>query len=261
MWKMKKLITLTILLSLTSCALFSNKEKWINKDNINPVKKDYEEHMVELGKSYIKSPGVKVVKLSKFSRKYLNSLYYRLLNNNELLFEKKFKPKFFIIKSRTPFYFSLPKGHFYFSHGLINKFIKNEELLAAILAGEIVKSLRSIYLKQKVVPIGYMRTERMLSIARIPFDTKNQINKWSYFILKRAGYDPSVYLSWLQLQNRNTLEFSLQYGNVQTLSREEFLFKNYVSQNREKSESLLRKKITSSLAFYRMINELKRIAK
>ena len=259
--KMKKLIILLIITFLTSCSLFSKREKWIDKDLINPIKKDYEEHLVKLGQNYIDSPGIKVVKLSRHSNRYLKSLYKRMVNDNELLFDETFNPKFYIIKSRTPFYFSLPKAHFYLSLGLVKKFIKNEEMLAAVLSAEIIKSLRSVYKKQKVVPIGYMRTERMLSLVRIPFDTKNKINKWAYFILRRSGYDPSVYLTWLQLQNRNTLEFSLQYGNVQTISREEFQFKNFVSQNRENNERFLSKKTSSSLAFYKMINEIKRIGR
>ncbi len=256
---MRNLLVILTLISISSCSIFKEKEQWIDIKEIQPIKEDYEEHLISLGNNYINSPNVKTIKLSKSSRKYLESLYLRLTNDNEALFRKKFIPKFYIIKNRTPFYFSLPRGHFYFSLGLIKKFITNEELLVAVLSGEIVKSLSSIYQKHIVVPVGYMRTERMLSLARISFDMKNEINRWAYFVLHRSGYDPAVYLTWLQLQNRNTLEFSLQYGNVQSISREEFSFKNFVSKNRKKTELPKRRKSITSLSFYKMINELKRV--
>jgi hypothetical protein len=254
-----KYIKITILLfTLTSCSLFKSQEKWIDANKIESVSKDFEDHLVSLGENYIQSPDIKTIKLSRSSNKYLTSMYNRLVNNFESLFKVKYKPKFYIIKNRTPFYFSLPRANFYFSSGFLKKFVKNEELLAASLSGEVVKSLRGIYQKQTVVPVGYMRTERMLSIVRIPFETKSEINKWAYFTLKRSGYDPSVYLTLLQLQNRNTLEFSLQYGNVQSISREEFLFKNFISQKGKTGVRGIRKKNGRKHDFYKMINELKR---
>jgi len=77
-----------------------------------------------------------------------------------------------------------------------------------------------------LIPLGFCTTEKMISITRIKPEIKNKVNEWAYFALKRAGFDPSAYLNWIQVQNRNTLDFSLYLGDAIGISREEYLFKN-----------------------------------
>ena len=76
-------------------------------------------------------------------------------------------------------------------------------------------------------------------------------------MLRRAGYDASAYLNWLQTQNKNTLDFTLQYGVTRTLSREEFLYKNFlVTQGfSDKEDGFL---VNSSASFYKLLKEVKR---
>ena len=230
----------------------------LKRDSANSYKtKDFEDHLIALGEDYLKSPQIETVALTKKSKRYLRNIYDRLVKNSELIFDRKDKPQFFIIKSRAPFYFSLPKSRIFVSSGLVLKYLKNEQLLVAALAHEIIKSQKSLYEKNIMIPVGFVTTEKMLSITRISLDLKSEVNKWTYYMLRRAGYDSSAYLNWLQTQNKNTLDFTLQYGDTRTLSREEFLYKNFlVSQGfSDKEDEFL---VNSSASFYKLLKEVKR---
>ena len=230
----------------------------LKRDSANSYKKkDFEDHLIALGEDYLKSPQIKTVALTKKSKRYLKNIYDRLVKNSELIFDRKDKPQFFIIKSRAPFYFSLPKSRIFISSGLVLKYLKNEQLLVAALAHEIIKSQKSLYEKNIMIPVGFVTTEKMLSITRISLDLKSEVNKWTYYMLRRAGYDSSAYLNWLQTQNKNTLDFTLQYGDTRTLSREEFLYKNFlVTQGfSDKEDEFL---VNSSASFYKLLKEVKR---
>lgn len=189
---------------------------------------DYSAHLEYLGEVYLASPGITQVQLSARAEQYLKKVYNNLVVNNEILLAGGEAPRFFLIKSPTPFYFSLPGSQFFLSTGLLDKYLRNEDLLVAMLTHEVVKSIRGVYEKRSVVPVGHIGTERMLQLTRIPLPVKMEVNKWSYFVMKRAGYDPTAYLNWLQTQNKNTLDFTMQLGDVRTISREEFLFKNFM---------------------------------
>ncbi|MCO4794030.1 MAG: hypothetical protein KC493_09970 [Bacteriovoracaceae bacterium] len=259
---MKKLTCLIFLITITSCTSLEMIRDGIignfNHESANVyIDDDYLDHLVSLGEDYLSSPGVDSVKLSKRSRSYLESIYNRLIRNSELIFDKREKPTFTILKNRQPFYFSLPRSRFFISSGLLLKYLKNEQLLVAAIAHEIIKSQKNLYEKRVLVPVGFLTTEKILSMTRIPLSIKSEVNKWTYYMLRRAGYDSSAYLNWLQTQNKNTLDFTLQYGDTRTLSREEFLYKNFlVTQGlSDKEESFL---INSSSYFYKLIREVKR---
>lgn len=219
------------------------------------VSADYAAHLKYLGKSFLATPGVQTIKLSSSSRLYLEEVYSKLVKNNELLLSGSESPHFYIIKSKIPFYFSLPGSEFYFSTGLVEKYLKNELLLVAMLSAETFKSVNLIYEKNVVVPLGYITIERLLSLVKIPLQVKAEINNNSYLILRRAGYDPSAYLVWLQTQNKNMLDFSLQHGTTRRLSREEYLFKNFIASKKDRFEGIEEK--NSSKLFYKFINEIK----
>ena len=85
---------------------------------------------------------------------------------------------------------------------------------------------------------------------------KVEIHKWSYYLLKRTGVGPDSYLSWLQVKNRNSLDFSLQLGDIRSISREEALFKAFLIEA-EKDSTRFSKYRGSSKAFYRLLNEIK----
>ena len=250
---------LIIIITLTSCSLFKSDFQYLEtNDQVSDYKTgDYEAHLKSLSSSYINTPGVKRINLTRGSIKYLKEVYYRMVNNNELLLKKGETPKFFVIKNKIPFVFSLPGSQFFLSTGLLTRYLKNEALLASVLAYEIIKSSRQMYKKKFIVPVGFVKTAKMLSLTRLDLKEKSEINKWSFFVLKRAGYDPFAILNWIQTQNKNTLDFSFHLGGARNISKEEFMFKNFLAQRSERGEENFILKNSSS-GFYVLLNDVKR---
>lgn len=262
---MKSIKTVLLIASvffIASCARFQefvglDYRRDFSKDLQELSPKDYHAHLEYLGAVYLQSPGVSTLRMSDRSQQYLLSVYRNLVENNEILLSEYEEPRFFLIDSATPFYFSLPGSQFFFSSGLLDKYLRNEDLLVSMLAHEVVKSIRGIYNKRTLVPVGYIGTERILQMTRVGLPIKMEVNKWSYFVMRRAGYDPSAYLNWLQTQNKNTLDFTMQLGDTRTISREEFLFKNFmVSEDTQEGFGILPS--NSSQEFYYFLNDLRR---
>jgi hypothetical protein len=260
---MNKTFLITLLLFLSSC---STLHRWKEKFLPDPAGKvrlqkhqpdDYANHLISLGDSYLKTKGIKVIKLDNKSRKYLLSLFNKVVENNELLLSQG-EPHFTIIKSAIPFHFSLPGDRFFLSSGLISNYFKHEEILVAVLTFEMIKSDYLLYEKKTRIPVGFIPTKQILELTRIPIKYKMEINRWAFFAMKRAGFDAFAYLNWLQTQNKNTLDFSILLGNEQQISKEEFLFKKFIIQQgiQEKDIKLLRS--NSSPLFYHFINTIKR---
>ncbi len=224
-----------------------------------PSNKDYIDHLASMGEVYLTSDDVKEVKLKNESIQLLDQIYERIISNNEILLTKLNKPKFHVIQNKTPFLFSLPKAQFFISSGLIEKYLKSEDLFVAALAAEIIKSERNIYEKRLMIPLGFLNTERMIQITRLRPETKFQLNEWCYFVLKRSGYDASAYLNWIQVQNRNTLDFSLYLGDAIGISKEEHLFKNFMTKQGIASVEKKLNEANSSRAFYNLLNNIVRI--
>lgn len=221
---------------------------------------DYVAHLQSLASDYTQNSGVMTVTLSEGSRNYLEGIYKKLVQTNELLLDQKITPKFFVVKDSAPFYFSLPGGNFFFSLGLIKRYFKHEDFLVAALSTEIVKSHRKIYAKKVIVPVGHVSTERIISLTKIPLDLKNKINKWGYYVMTRAGFDGHVLLIWLQTINRNSLEFSMIIGDAQTISQEESQMKTFVISEGMIDWSERKGEFNSSKGFYGFINELEKVA-
>ncbi|MBL6988215.1 MAG: hypothetical protein ISR65_00465 [Bacteriovoracaceae bacterium] len=258
MVKLVSLFSIIILSSCSSLGLF--KATTSSLDLISSYalydNKDHAYHLNVLGKHYINSPNVLQINLSRSDQEYLTSLYNKITHSNELLLNRQLTPKFYIIVDESPFYFSLPNVHFFFSYGLINKYITHEGPLASLLAYEIIKSHRQIYTKSTTVPLGYIGTEQMIHLTRIPTNKKMQLNKWTYWALKRAELHPQTYLMWLQIQNKNALDFALQFGDIRRISKEEFLFKNFIVKQKQpdNDENLA---TNSSKQFYKFIHSIK----
>jgi len=257
---MKKLLVLNlfVLVFLAACTTASKNTK--DFSNLSePATKDYIDHLASMGEVYLGSDEVKEVKLKAESLQLLDQIYERIISNNEILLSKLNKPKFHVIQNKTPFLFSLPKAQFFISSGLIEKYLKSEDLFVAALTAEIIKSERNIYEKRLMVPLGYLNTERMIQVTRLKPETKFQLNEWCYFVLKRAGYDASAYLNWIQVQNRNTLDFSLYLGDAIGISKEEHLFKNFMTKQGIASVEKKINEANSSRAFYNLLNNIVRI--
>lgn len=258
-------IHLFVLLSLSSCSSLNfilGDDRELNHKSTTygiTTDRDYEEHLASLGPIYLKTETTNVLKISKSSQDYLKSLYNKVVINNELLLTHKDNPTFTVIKNDLPFYFSLPNSQFFFSSGLILKYLRSEMLLASVLVQEIVRSQRLLYEKRVLPPLGYVSVDDLLALTNLDVEMKNEINKWSYISLRRAGYDETALLTWLQTQNKNSLDFTYMLRDVRNLSREEYLFKRFmvtqgISSDVDKSDGVH----TSSALFYGLINDLQK---
>ncbi|MBT3584972.1 MAG: hypothetical protein HN509_08700 [Halobacteriovoraceae bacterium] len=234
---------------------FNSIQKQISVEN----NADYLDHLEAVAIDYLASKRVSEVKISPRSVRFLESAYKKIVMNNELIFKKKLKLNFHFIKSKTPFYFSLPGGHVFFSVGLVKKYFKNEEILISALTFELVKLHKNLFIKTQVVPTGYLRVEKMLSLTRLPLQVKIEINKWVYFAMKRSGYDSSALLNWIQIQNKNTLDFTVQWGRVGNISREEFSLKNFMIGQGIENGNTTTAGYNSSKEFYHLLKDIKRI--
>ena len=240
-------------------ACSSNKNKEINYETVGELQtKDYIDHLASTGKGYLGYHEIKTIKLRQESIEFLKATYERLISNNQAILNIIEVPTFTIIEHKSPFLFSLPKSQFFFSSALIERYLKSEDLFVAAFAAEVVRSQRFIYEKKILLPLGFYNTEKMIQLTRLKFDAKEQVNEWTYFILKRAAYDSSAYLNWIQIQNRNTLDFALYLGDPLGISREEQMFKNFMSKQGVMGVEKKFNEANSSKDFYKFLNNIVR---
>ncbi len=250
-------IILLLSIFLTSCSLFQRDEFEFDNKLFKTPERDYVDQLASIGSSYLNTDGVKRIKLSIKSRKYLEQLYFKIVSNNKLFLKEPLTPSFNIIESEVPFLFSLPKANFFFSSALIINYMKNEEIFIAAFAKSIVVSQRNLFPAKTLIPKGYISTKEVLNYTRLPVEIKSEVNKWTYYVLKRSGHDPYALLIWLQTMNKNTLDFTLQYGNTQIISREEFLFKSFISELKAK-ETFSGRQANSTPDYYYFVRDVKR---
>jgi hypothetical protein len=252
-----------LLLPISSCGLIDiiypdDNLPYTLPESYNEFNKtDYIRQYEYLSKTYIEDRRHRFLKLPKWVRLYLHDLTQKLRTNNELIFKERPDIRFYIVDKRSPFYFSTPNGNLFLSLGLIKRYIKNEGSLASIVMYEAIRIEKKIYRKIFVVPTGLVSTERFTALARVDLDQKAKVNKWVYFGLDRAGFDADNYLDWIQLQNKNTLDFSLHLGNMKEIVQEESLLRRFIL-NEYKGENL-KNDTRSSQAFYRFLNYIRSV--
>jgi hypothetical protein len=260
---MKLLILMSSFMVLVSCSsfdLFGNKKSEA-EDILAGYKRftndDYLAQLKVLHDFYQENPEVRIVKTNKRSSRYIKKLIRTIITNNELFF-KRIDANFdvYIVDDTKPFYFSLPNQKLYISSGVINKYLKSENLLYCLLTYELIRNEKLIFRKVNLIPKGIIETSQMLSLLRIETGVKVEIHKWAFYILKRSGLSTDNYLSWLQIQNRNSIDFKLLMGDVNSISEEEALFKLFLIRNQKKTQNT--KKYTSSRSFYNFINYVKK---
>ena len=100
-------------------------------------------------------------------------------------------------------------------------------------------------------------TEQILSLVQVPKEVKYNLNKWTFYSLKRAGFDPYAYLIWLQTQNKNSLDFRLILGGLSDITREEYLFKSFIAQTGYQKDGQ-EAEIRSSKRFYKFLSFIRR---
>lgn len=250
---------LVIVNLLFSCSTLKIPGKKTETLSTGPYKEmgtvDYADHLASLKNSFLITPGIKTVKLSKAAQHYVADVSQRIIQMNEIFFKNLKKINITILDMESPLHFSLPKGEIFISKGLMAKYIKHESMLVSILAYELVRSENLLYPKLTIVPVGYIPLERMLALNRLGLEEKMEIHKWAHDITVRSGYDGEYYLSWLQTQNRNTADFILQVGDANLISREESLFKAFLIKNTDEDEMPGKK--NSSKNFYTFMNSIR----
>ncbi|MCB9060600.1 MAG: hypothetical protein H6622_03655 [Halobacteriovoraceae bacterium] len=206
--------------------------------------------------------GVKnrIIPLSKKSNYFLDKIYRRIVERNSKALNLSITSEIKVISDVIPYIFSLPNGRIFFSSGLINKYLKNEEVFVAALAFEIFKSHQLIFRKQFVIPKGNVTSDRILRLVSIDKEQKLKINEWCYNLLMRSGYDPFVYLVWLQIQNKNALDFSMMNSSEKFISTEEYSYKKLLTQTGRNFEYESDEKINSSQEFYYFVREVEKKA-
>lgn len=212
---------------------------------------DYSDQLGFLGGEY--NQGVALKKLKKSQITYLNTLYKRIRKKNERVFPLTSNPQFYVVKDEGPFYFSLPNNSYYFSRGLIQKYFKNELALISCLTYMMLQAHNKVFLKRTVVPIGYISTDQIISLIKLPLNLKAGLNKSVFMVLNHMGIEGGYYLQWIQLQNRNTLDFVRQIGDPQFITKEEFLFKQFISKKTSDAFSVRQVSFNSSRSFYNFI--------
>jgi hypothetical protein len=244
-----------IIAMLTSCSILKHRED-VPAVVPNLVDKDYIDQLDSMGDDYISGVNAQLVDVGSKNLKYLEKIFYRIVNNNETVFTNFDPPVFYIVKNKMPFFFSLPGARFYFSTSLFQKYLKSEELFVAALSLEIIKSKRNIYEKKIQIPFGFCSLDKMIQLTRLPTAIRSRLNEWNYIVLKRAGFDASVTLNWIQVQNRNILDFATLLGDTTSISREEHLLKNFMA--KEGVSNIEKKTIeaNSSKEFYQLLNQI-----
>jgi len=254
--KLFQIILISLIGTIVSCSSNTNKNV-INYAGIGELQtKDYVDHMAAAAGDYLAYEETKTIKLRPDTIEFLESIYDRLVSNNQLILNLKERPTFYIVQHKSPFLFSLPRSQFFFSTALIERYLKSEELFVAAFAAEVVRSQRLIYEKQIIVPLGFYSTEKMIALTKLKFTTKQQVSEWTYFVLKRAGYDASAYLNWIQVQNRNTLDFAMYLGDSIGISKEEHLFKNFITKQGVLGVEKRFNEANSSKNFYKLLNNV-----
>lgn len=217
--------------------------------------KDFSDHLAALKNPFLETPGIKTIKLGDQVTSYCQRLANEIISGNEIFFKNLKTANITIVDSEAPLHFSLPKGEIFMTKGLISKYIKHESMLVSILAYELVRSEKLLYIKDLFIPVGYVSLERLIGLNRLNLEEKMEIHKWAYNITVRSGYDGEYYLSWLQVQNRNTADFLMQTGDPNLMTREESLFKSFLIKN-SKFDAKVTKK-NSSKDFYSLLNKVR----
>ena len=231
------------------------KKNLVDKAYREMSPEDYADHLASFKKPFLSTPGIKTLQTSKVTTDYLSMLLRDIISHNEIFFNNLTDAQVTILDTDVPLHFSLPKGEIFLSKGLISKYIKHESMLVSILAYELVRTEKNYYPREFLIPVGFIHLEKMIAINRLTLDEKMEIHKWAHHLTIRSGHDGEYYLSWLQIQNRNTADFIYLVGDANQINREESLFKAFLIK-KSTEENIISKK-NSSKNFYTFLNRIR----
>lgn len=259
--RVNNLKTFLLILIFSSCSLFEKKDREDFKYNTLDLEvrsEDYLSHISSFGKIYEDQSEIKLVNLRSDSKTYLESVVQKILLNNELFFKKSAAFDIRIVDSREVFHFSLPNKKIYLSSELVKKYIKNEKQLLCVLVFEMIRSEKNIYKEVSVFPTQVLGTKRILSLLILETKHRIELHKWAYYLLKRSGVDTDLYLSWLQILNRNSQDFSLMLEEKNSISYEESMFKNFLIANVKQNIKQVSHE-RSPKQFYRLLYDVNKL--
>jgi hypothetical protein len=234
--------------------IFPNQNKIAQK---SLLEQDYIDQINNQGEVFLEENRRKIIRLSNRTKNYFSNLVLKIRNSNEKYFEGGVENySLHIIRDKTPYYFALPNGKIIFSSGVVKKYIDNEALFAVLVSKLVYISSKKIYIKKISIPRGAISTIEMMKIVDLPLNVRGEVNKWTFHIMTRAGLDGLAVLNWIQIQNKNILDFSMMYKDLNLISREEYEFKNFMALNNDRT--FLEKSTNSSRSFYAFKKELKR---
>lgn len=245
---------------LTSCSLFQTKKDLSLEDQLSIDNSEYLDFQRIKLDEFINNNRNKIYKLNWRETKYLEELSHKIIEPNKIFFTGITKPKFLVIKSQDPFYFSLSNEYIVFSSKLITEFIENENILAGLICFELIRIQNQIYPQILTPPLGVTSELDLIGITQIERDYRVTIHEWVYRLIKRTEYDANTYLLWIQIVIRNIKKFKVHFAGYDDVISEERALKAYII-NEEKKEGttfLLKKKSKRTpTIFYSFIERLK----
>jgi len=216
---------LMIISILTSCS----SEKRFNDVTVSiEPETTYAHHMSSIGQQFTDVQSNKIVKISNETRNYLQEVINSIRINNELFFKDKKDVELVFIESVNPFYYSLPNGKVVMSSGLVKKYIKTEELFAAILAIELIRVEKKYYKMKRLIPNGSITINDILSFQKLSPEQNERLYEWAYILLRRSGREGIAVLNVLQIKNKNILDFTLMVDDGRILTSAERKFKSFL---------------------------------
>lgn len=259
---MKKTLFLIIILNFSSCSFFKedNENDLFDSKTSSESKRDYWDHWKKISADFLENYKKELSPPPPYINDYLKNILSNIEKRNEVFFEKdpKTEIKFYIFNDKRPFYFSLPSGEIILSRRLVEKYIDHEGILLAILVPEYIRIRKVLYQKIRRIPLGFIDLDKTLSLQRLGFENRMKLHQWSYYLLLRTNYHPGQYLSWIQIQNRNHIDFSFYLADSILLLKEESYLKQFIINNYGKLD-LNPLKLKSSPAFYKFIDKYRRI--
>ncbi|PIP92765.1 MAG: hypothetical protein COW00_05540 [Bdellovibrio sp. CG12_big_fil_rev_8_21_14_0_65_39_13] len=216
------LIILSILTSCSSEKRFNDVKLALHSENI------YAHHMSAIGKQFTDAQSSKIVKISNDTSRYLQEVINSIRINNELFFKDKKEVELVFIESVNPFYYSLPDGRVVMSSGLVKKYIKTEELFAAVLAIELIRVEKKYYKMKRLIPNGSITINDLLTFQKLSPEQNEKLYEWAYILLRRSGREGIAVLNVLQIKNKNILDFTLMVDDGRILTSAERKFKSFL---------------------------------
>lgn len=245
-----------ISLFLVSCAKIQYLEDKYPYNFKNELEvKDYREHLERVANIFIKNNRRKLTKVSTYRNRYLIELVEKIKRSNEIILKRDTELKIYIVEDHKPYIFSLPEGYYFISRGLVNNYVRSEDIFISMFVYEYLRNELTIYKKMTVIPYEQIGLSKIMQITNLDLKTRNELNILTYKVLKRSGFDPEARLLWIQMVNKNSIDFSIMYESPNIVPKEEYLFKNYISENKSDSFEFDR---NSSKSFYNFRKRLRR---